>query len=223
MKVGVLLSGSGVQDGSEIHESVLTLLFLEKYGAEIVLMAPNIDQMHVVNHYTGQEMDEYRNVLVESARIARGNIKDMAEIRCDDLDALVVPGGLGVTKNLSDYAMSGTECSVNPDVYRLVLEMINSKKPIGAICIAPVMMSKILAEQNTTATLTVGNESTASKDIEEMGSKHQNCLTKEVVIDEENKIISTPAYMDTKSISEVAEGIEKLINQTILMVNEKNS
>lgn len=217
MKVGVLLSGSGVQDGSEIHESVLTALSLEKSRAEIVFMAPNIDQMHVMNHYTGQEMDEFRNVLVESARIARGNIKDLAEIRGEDLDALIIPGGLGVAKNLSDYAMSGSECSVNPDVYRLVVEMLISKKPIGAICIAPAMMSKILSEQNLSANLTVGNDSATSKDIEAMGSQHQNCSTKEVVVDVKNKIVSTPAYMDAKSISEVAEGIEKLVNEIVSM------
>ena len=217
MKVGVLLSGSGVQDGSEIHESVLTALSLEKSRAEIVFMAPNIDQMHVMNHYTGQEMDEFRNVLVESARIARGNIKDLAEIRGEDLDALIIPGGLGVVKNLSDYAMSGSECSVNPDVYRLVVEMLISKKPIGAICIAPAMMSKILSEQNLSANLTVGSDVATSKDIEAMGSQHQNCSTKEVVVDVKNKIVSTPAYMDAKSISEVAEGIEKLVNEIVSM------
>jgi len=217
MKVGVLLSGSGVQDGSEIHESVLTALFLEKTRAEIVFMAPNIDQMHVMNHYTGQEMDEFRNVLVESARIARGNIKDLAEIRGEDLDALIIPGGLGVAKNLSDYAMSGSECSINPDVYRLVVEMLISKKPIGAICIAPAMMSKILFEQSLSANLTVGSDATTSKDIEAMGSQHQNCSTREVVIDVKNKIVSTPAYMDAKSISEVAEGIEKLVNEIVSM------
>ena len=218
MKVGELLSGSGVQDGSEIHESVLTILFLEKAEAEIVLMAPNIDQMHVMNHYTGQEMDEFRNVLVESARIARGNIKDMAEISGDDLDALIVPGGLGVSKNLSDYAMSGSECSVNPDVYRLIVEMIIAKKPVGAICISSVMIAKILAEQNMSAILTAGSISDTSKDIEAMGLQHQNCSTDEVVLDSENKIVSTPAYMNAKSISEAAVGIEKLVNQIVSMI-----
>ena len=218
MKVGVLLSGSGVNDGSEIHESVLTMLFLDRSNVEIVMMAPNIDQMHVVNHYTGQEMDEFRNVLVESARIARGDIKDMAEIRGDDLDALIIPGGLGVAKNLSDYAMSGSECSVNPDVYRMVVEMILAKKPIGAICIAPAMMAKILAEQDISATLTIGSDKAESDDIETMGSQHQNCSTEEIVIDNENSIVTTPAYMDAKSISEAAMGIEKLVGQVISMV-----
>ena len=106
-KVGVLLSGCGVNDGAEIHESVLTMLFLDKAGVEMILMAPNIDQMHVINHYTGQEMEDYRNVLVESSRIARGEIKDMAEVSGNDLDALIIPGGFGVAKNLCDYAMAG--------------------------------------------------------------------------------------------------------------------
>tara|TARA_Y100000768_G_scaffold310952_1_gene245440 strand:+ start:948 stop:1607 length:660 start_codon:yes stop_codon:yes gene_type:complete len=217
MKVGVLLSGSGVNDGSEIHESVLTMLFLDRLRAETIMMAPNIDQMHVINHYTGQEMDEYRNVLVESARIARGNIKDMAEIRGEDLNALIIPGGLGATKNLSDFAMSGSECSVNPDVYRIVVEMILAKKPIGAICIAPAIMAKILAEQSLSGRLTVGNDKTTSEDIVAMGSKHQNCSSEEIAIDNENKIVTTPAYMNAESISEAAKGIEKLVDQVVSM------
>ena len=218
MNIGVLLSGSGVNDGSEIHESVITMLALYRAGAETLLMAPNIDQMHVINHYTGQEMDEFRNVLVESARIARGKIKDMAEVSGGDLDALIIPGGFGVAKNLSDYAMSGTECSINPDVYRLISEMIILKKPIGAICIAPTMMAKILAEQNQSATMTIGKDETTAKDIESMGSTHKECLVEEIVIDKENNIVTTPAYMDAKNISEAAEGIEKLVKQIILMV-----
>ena len=218
MNIGVLLSGSGVNDGSEIHESVITMLALDRAGAETLLMAPNIDQMHVINHYTGQEMDEFRNVLVESARIARGNIKDMAEVSGGDLDALIIPGGFGVAKNLSDYAMSGTESSINPDVYRLISEMIILKKPIGAICIAPTMMAKILAEQNQSATMTIGKDETTAKDIESMGSTHKECLVEEIVIDKENNIVTTPAYMDAKNISEAAEGIEKLVKQIILMV-----
>ncbi len=218
MNIGVLLSGSGVNDGSEIHESVITMLALDRAGAETLLMAPNIDQMHVINHYTGQEMDEFRNVLVESARIARGNIKDMAEVSGGDLDALIIPGGFGVAKNLSDYAMSGAECSINPDVYRLISEMIILKKPIGAICIAPAMMAKILAEQNLSATMTIGKDETTAKDIEVMGSTHKECLVEEIVIDEENNIVTTPAYMYAKNISEAAEGIEKLVKQIILMI-----
>ena len=218
MKVGVLLSGSGVNDGSEIHESVLTMLFLDRLRAETIMMAPNIDQMHVINHYTGQEMDEYRNVLVESARIARGNIKDMAEIRGDDLNAIIIPGGLGATKNLSDFAMSGSECSVNPDVYRIVVEMILAKKPIGAICIAPAIMAKILSEQSLSGKLTIGDDKATLEHIVAMGSEHQNCSSEEIAIDNENKIVTTPAYMNAKSISEAAKGIERLVGQVVSMV-----
>ena len=217
MNIGVLLSGCGVNDGSEIHESVIAMLALDRAGAEMLLMAPNIDQMHVINHYTGQEMDEFRNVLVESARIARGNIKDMAEVSGSDLDALIIPGGFGVAKNLSDYAMSGAECSINPDVYRLISEMLILKKPIGAICIAPVMMAKILAELNQSATMTIGKDEVTAKDIQAMSSTHKECPVEEIVIDKENNIVTTPAYMDAKNISEAAEGIEKLVKQIILM------
>ena len=217
-KVGVLLSGCGVNDGAEIHESVLTMLFLDKAGVEMILMAPNIDQMHVINHYTGQEMEEYRNVLVESSRIARGEIKDMAEVSGNDLDALVIPGGFGVAKNLCDYAMAGPECSVNPDVYRLIAELRLMEKPIGAICIAPVMMAKVLGEQEESANMTIGYDETTSTDIISMGSKHIECPVSEMIIDEEKKIVTTPAYMEAKSIKETAEGIEKLINQILSMI-----
>ncbi len=217
-KVGVLLSGCGVNDGAEIHESVLTMLFLDKAGVEMILMAPNIDQMHVINHYTGQEMEEYRNVLVESSRIARGEIKDMAEVSGNDLDALIIPGGFGVAKNLCDYAMAGPECSVNPDVYRLIAELRLMNKPIGAICIAPVMMAKILGEQEESANMTIGYDETTSTDIISMGSKHVDCPVTEMIIDEDKKIVTTPAYMEANSIKEAADGIEQLIKKVLSMI-----
>jgi len=217
-KVGVLLSGCGVNDGAEIHESVLTMLFLDKAGVEMILMAPNIDQMHVINHYTGQEMEDYRNVLVESSRIARGEIKDMAEVSGNDLDALIIPGGFGVAKNLCDYAMAGPECSVNPDVYRLIAELRLMNKPIGAICIAPVMMAKILGEQEESANMTIGYDETTSTDIISMGSKHVDCPVTEMIIDEDKKIVTTPAYMEANSIKEAADGIEQLIKKVLSMI-----
>ena len=217
-KVGVLLSGCGVNDGAEIHESVITMLALDRAGAEMVLMAPNIDQMHVVNHYTGQEMDEYRNVLVESSRIARGNIKDMAEISANDMDALIIPGGFGVAKNLCDYAMSGPDCSINPDVYRLISELKLLNKPIGAICIAPAMMAKILGELDESANMTIGSDETTSKDIETMGSTHVQCQVTDMVVDKDNNLVSTPAYMEAQSIKDAADGIEKLVKQVLSMI-----
>lgn len=217
-KVGLLLSGCGVNDGAEIHESVIAMLALDRAGVEMELMAPNIDQMHVVNHYTGQEMDEYRNVLVEASRIARGNIKDMAEISGNDIDALIIPGGFGVAKNLCDYAMAGPECSINPDVFRLISELQSLNKPIGAICIAPAMMAKIFGEQGASANMTIGFDEATSKDIESMGSVHVECKVSDMVVDEDNNLVSTPAYMEAQSIKEAADGIEKLVKQVLSMI-----
>jgi len=217
-KIGVLISGCGVNDGAEIHESVITMPALDRAGVETVMMAPNIDQMHVVNHYTGQEMDEFRNVLVESSRIARGNIKDMAEVTGNDIDALIIPGGFGVVKNLCDYAMAGSECSINPDVFRLVSEVHLLQKPIGAICIAPAMMAKILGEQDKSAEMTIGSDESTANDIKTMGSTHVTCSVTEMVVDKEKKIITTPAYMEAQSIKEAAEGIEKLVVEILSMV-----
>ena len=162
-KVGLVLSGCGVNDGSEIHEAVITMLELDKAGAEMVLMAPNIDQLHVINHATGEEMDDSRNVLIESARIARGNIEDIAVVTSDNIDALILPGGFGVAKNLSDYAMAGMECSINPDVLRLSRQVHNDGKPIGVICIAPAIMAKILAGDTE---LTIGFDEQTASDID---------------------------------------------------------
>ena len=214
-KVGLVLSGCGVNDGSEIHEAVITLLELDKAGAEMVLMAPNIDQLHVINHATGEEMDDSRNVLIESARISRGNIEDIAGVTSDNLDALIFPGGFGVSKNLSDYAMSGMECSVNPDVLRLSREVHNDQKPIGVICIAPAIMANILAGDTE---LTIGFDEQTAADIDAMGAKHVLCPVDEIVIDKEKKVVSTPAYMEAKSIKEAASGIEKLVAEILSMI-----
>jgi len=202
-KVGVVLSGCGVNDGAEIHESVITMLALDRAGAEIVIMAPNIDQLHVINHATGEEMEgESRNVLVESARIARGEIKDIVDVISEDIDALIFPGGFGVAKNLCDYAMAGADCSVNPDVFRLATEVHKAGKPIGAICIAPAMMAKIMGQQEKSVQLT----------------DHIECPVRETVVDKGNKIVTTPAYMLAGRISEAADGIEKLVKEVIDLI-----
>ena len=217
-RVGVVLSGCGVNDGTEIHESVITMLALDRAGVDIVLMAPNIDQLHVINHYTGSEMDESRNVLMESARIARGKIRDMAEVHASDVDALIFPGGFGVVKNLCDYAMAGTDCSVNPDVKRLATDVHKAGKPIGIICISPAMFAKIMQGAGQTVELTIGTDEQTSSDINSMGSNHVSCPVEDIVIDKKNKIVSTPAYMLAQRISEAAEGIEKLVKEVLAMV-----
>lgn len=214
-KIGVVLSGCGVNDGSEIHEAVITMLELDRAGAEMVLMAPNIDQLHVINHATGEEMDDSRNVLIESARISRGNIEDIAGVTSENLDALIFPGGFGVAKNLSDYAMAGMECSVNPDVLRLSREVHNDGKPIGVICIAPAIMAKILAGDTE---LTIGFDEQTASDIDAMGAKHVLCPVDEIVVDKEKKVVSTPAYMEAQSIKQAASGIEKLVAEILKMI-----
>ena len=214
-KIGIVLSGCGVNDGSEIHEAVITMLELDKAGAEMIVIAPNIDQLHVINHATGEEMDDSRNVLIESARISRGNIEDIAGITSKGLDALIFPGGFGVAKNLSDYAMAGMECSVNPDVLRLSREVHNDGKPIGVICIAPAIMAKILAGETE---LTIGFDEQTASDIDAMGAKHVLCPVDEIVVDKEKKVVSTPAYMEAKSIKEAASGIEKLVAEILKMI-----
>lgn len=218
-KIGVVLSGCGVYDGAEIHESVITLLAIDRAGAEAVCMAPNIDQMHVINHLTGEEAaDEKRNVLVEAARIARGAIKDISTVKADDLDALFFPGGFGAAKNLSSFAVNGENCTVHPEVSRLVKEFKAKQKPQAVVCIAPAMMAKIYEGETVHPTLTIGNDKDTSEKIEKMGSRHQECLTQDIVLDKENKIVSSPAYMTGQSISEVADGIEKAVRELIKLI-----
>lgn len=219
-KIGVVLSGCGVNDGAEIHESVITMLVLDRAGTETIMMAPDIDQLHVINHLNGEEMDgDGRNVLVESARIARGNIKSISEVMEKELDALIFPGGFGVAKNLSDYAMAGANCTVNPEIARLTREVHKAGKPIGVMCIAPTMMAKILSLDSLSADLTIGSDKKTGSDIKNMGSNHIICLAQGVIVDKEKKIVSTPAYMEAKNISEVAEGIEKLVSEVLNMIN----
>ena len=218
-KIGVVLSGCGVYDGAEIHESVITLLAIDRAGAEAVCMAPNVEQMHVVNHLTGEEAaGEKRNVLIESARIARGEIKDISTVKADDIDALVFPGGFGAAKNLSSFAVKGENCDVHPEVLRLVKEFAAKQKPQAVLCIAPAMMAKIYQDAPKKPVLTIGNDKETSGKIEIMGSRHQDCSARDFVLDAENKILSTPAYMLGQSISEVAEGIEKTINELIKLI-----
>jgi enhancing lycopene biosynthesis protein 2 len=218
-KVGVILSGCGVYDGSEIHESVITLLALDRSGAEAVCMAPDMEQMHVINHLTGEPVaGEKRNVLVESARIARGKISNINDVKADDIDALIIPGGFGVAKNLCDFAVKGPDCTVNPEVARLVKEVIKAKKPLAALCIAPALISKVLGSEKRPHRLTIGTDADTARALETMGSEHVSCPVTEFVVDKENKLVSTPAYMLAGRISETAEGIEKAVKALLEMI-----
>ena len=212
-KVGVLLSGCGVFDGAEIHESVITLLALDRAGVQIVCMAPNMEQYHVINHLTQEVMDEKRNVLVESARIARGEIKDLRDVRASDLDALIVPGGFGAAKNLSDFAVKGPGATINPEVQRILREMISAGKPIGALCISPAALIKAFSGRNPE--VTIGNDPATANAIESMGGKHRVCKVDMICVDEKNKIVTTPAYMLGPGIKDIASGIELLVKKVV--------
>jgi enhancing lycopene biosynthesis protein 2 len=215
-KVGVVLSGCGVYDGAEIHESVITMLALDRGGAEMVLCAPDAPQLHVINHLTGDVAEgEQRNVLVESARIARGDIRDVAAVRADELDALILPGGFGAAKNLCDFAVSGPECSVHPDVAGLVRDVHAQGKPVAAVCIAPALLAKVLGEE--APELTIGTDADTAGAIQSMGARHVDCPVTEFVVDRERKLITSPAYMLASNISEAAEGIEKTVDALLEM------
>lgn len=215
MRVAVLLAGCGVYDGSEIYETTLTLLALDRADASYQCVAPNIEQAHVVNHATGDEAaGESRNVLVESARLARGDVLDMAVANMADYDALVVPGGFGVAKNLCDFAFKGAEMTVNPDVRTFIQAFHEAGKPVGLMCIAPTMTAQLFGEG---ARCTIGTDKDTAAAIEAMGAVHEAKAVDDIVVDEKNKLVTTPAYMEATRISEAAVGIEKLVQQVLKM------
>ena len=207
LKFAVILSGCGNKDGAEIHESVMTLWALHKHGAEYQCFAPDIPQHHVLNFITGQEMAESRNVLVESARIARGNIKNLKDYRAADYDGLIMPGGLGVAKNLSTFAFDGPDCTVNEDVIGAVQETAAQKKPIGALCIAPAIVAKILGN----VTVTIGQDASTEAALIKMGAVHEKTTHGEIVIDRENKVVTTPCYMLDARVDQIGAGAENLV------------
>ena len=218
-KVAVILSGCGVYDGAEIHESVITLLRLDQRGAHVQCFAPNIAQMHVINHLTGEEMNESRNVLVESARIARGEVKDIREANVEDFDALIVPGGFGAAKNLSDFAAKGAECTVQPDVLALAEAFAEASKPVGLMCISPAMAAKIYGPG---VICTIGNDADTATVVNKMGATHQECDVSDIVEDKARKLVSTPAYMLANSISEAASGINKMVDRVLELTHEND-
>ncbi|AWM94980.1 isoprenoid biosynthesis protein ElbB [Pseudomonas sp. 31-12] len=218
-KIAVILSGCGVYDGAEIHESVITLLRLDQRGAEVQCFAPNISQLHVINHLTGDEMPESRNVLVESARIARGDIKDIREASVEDFDALIVPGGFGAAKNLSNFAIEGAGCTVQPDVLALTEAFAEAGKPVGLICISPALAAKIYGPG---VTCTIGNDADTAAAMNKMGATHQECAVSDIVEDKARKLVCTPAYMLAQSISEAASGINKLVDRVLELTHEND-
>ncbi|WP_370547888.1 isoprenoid biosynthesis glyoxalase ElbB [Edwardsiella tarda] len=213
-RVGVVLSGCGVFDGSEIHEAVLTLLALSRAGAQAVCLAPDREQTQVIDHRSGEAVAERRNMLAEAARIARGEVTPLAQGDASQLDALIVPGGFGAAKNLSSLASDGAACWVDSDLQRLVRELHQAGKPLGFICIAPALLPKLLGAP---VRVTIGNDVGTAAVIEAMGGQHVACPVDEIVVDTAQRVVTTPAYMLAGSIAEAAQGIDKLVAQVLEM------
>jgi enhancing lycopene biosynthesis protein 2 len=213
-KFAVILAGSGVFDGAEIHEATLTLLAIKKLNAQYEIFAPDVMQHHVINHMTGEVMHEKRNVLVESARIARGNIKPLDQFNAERFDAIILPGGFGVAKNLCTWAFEGDKCSVNPGVEKAILAMYKAGKPIGAMCIAPVILGKLFPGTN----VTTGDDPASKGFINKMGSDYTKTTHGEVVIDRKRKIFTTPCYMLDADIVQIADGTENLVKEMLAVL-----
>lgn len=227
MKIGVLLSGSGVYDGSEIQEAVFSLLAINENGAEAVCFAPDKDQTQVINHLTGEEIrGEKRNTLQESARIARGEIQSINKTSIDDFDALVIPGGFGAAKNLSEWAFKGPDGNIDHAVKNLILDMVKSKKPIAALCMGPTVVAKALQGSGIGTKLTVGTDKEQSpydikgisEGMEEVGAMSVMKSVREICVDEENKIVTAPCYMMNASISEVRQNVKSAIDKLITLI-----
>jgi len=215
-KFAIVLAGCGVFDGAEIHEATLTMLSIKKQGADYVVFAPDIPQYHVINHVTGEEMPEKRNVLVESARIARGNIKPLSDFIADDFDALIFPGGFGAAKNLCDFAFKGPDCTINAEVESSVRAIADQGKPIGALCISPVIMAKIFGEVD----LTIGQDPGTSEAIENMGANHVMAGHGDVVVDKERNLFTTPCYMLDAAIVQIADSTDNIVKAMLESMND---
>lgn len=213
-KVAVLLSGSGVFDGAEVNEAVLTLLHISKQGASYQCFAPDVDQLHVVNHLNGDVTEEKRNVLVESARIARGEVKPLSELNVADFDALILPGGFGVAKNFCDFAVNGAEMTANEQVVAVGKAFVEARKPAGYMCIAPVLLPYIYGNG---VRATVGFDKDVASAIEKMGGKHVECPVDDIVVDDANRLVTTPAYMLAQNLVDAEKGISKLVEKVLYM------
>ena len=203
-------------DGTEIHEAVCAMLALDRAGAEIVCLAPDREQAAVMDHARNQPAREKRNVLVESARIARGKIRDVAKIGAADLDAILLPGGFGAAKNLSTFADEGEKAHVDPGVAALLLAMHAAGKPIAALCIAPAVIAAVLGREFHPE-LTIGDDAATAMKIEGLGARHIKADSTGVVVDRKNRIVTTPCYMLATRISQVAEGAEKAVRALLEM------
>ena len=213
-KIAIILSGCGVFDGAEIHEATLTMYAIAKQGAEYEIFAPDIEQLHVINHITGKEMKETRNVLIEAARIARGNIQDLSHYKAADFDGLIFPGGFGVAKNLSDWVSKGPESTVIPDVVQAIRDTVNAGKPIGALCISPVILARVLEGVE----VTIGDDFSSIAAIEATGAKHIKTTHGEVVVDKKYKTVTSPCYMLDARIDQIGSATERVVKEMMKLI-----
>lgn len=226
MKIGVLLSGCGVYDGAEIQETVLTLLALDEAGAEAVCLAVNKNQHHVINHLSGEEMPESRNMMVEAARIARGAVHDLSTFDVSKLDALVIPGGFGSAKNFSTWAFDGPNGSILPEIKKIIQQFIFDKKPIAALCVSPVVMALALGDSELHPTMTLGSNlekspydiQAFSAGMDQKGVSSEMKTIREISVDEKLKIVSAPCYMMEASIVEIRNNISQAIKALIQLI-----
>lgn len=221
-RFAIVLSGCGVFDGSEIHEAVCTMLAVEQSGCTYQCFAPNTWQARTIDHFTGHAVaiagdEDNRNVLAESARIARGNVKDLKEFKAADYDAIIFPGGFGAALNWSDFAVKGAECDINVEIRRAIEESYKEGIVIGAMCIAPVVVARVLGRRGIT--ITVGNDKKVAAGIAAMGAVHQNCAATEVCVDSENKIVTTPCYMLAASLREICDGTHNLVDEMLELMD----
>lgn len=210
-KFAVVLAGCGVFDGAEIHEATLAMLAIRQQGGSYQCFAPNINQHHVINHITGEEMNEIRNVLIESARISRGDVKDLSDFNPKDYDALLFPGGFGVAKNLCNFAFKGSDCEVTPTVEKAIKATHKAQKPIGVLCISPVLIARVLGDVD----ITVGQDEPTIENVEKMGTTHIKATHGEVIIDKKNNVFSTPCYMLDATIEQIYEGASNIVKSIL--------
>jgi enhancing lycopene biosynthesis protein 2 len=220
-RVGVILSGCGVFDGAEIHETCCILVALDRRGAAVTCVAPNMPQAKVINHLSQKPVaGQQRNMLEESARIARGKIRDLASVSASDFDALMFPGGYGVTMNLSNFAEKGAQATVLPALAKLMREVHAAGRPIGLACIAPVLAARVFGEDKLHPRLTVGSDPAVASAINQMGGQHQNVGPTEVLVDEQNKLVSTPCYMNDVGPWTISQGAERMVEEVLRLTGD---
>jgi enhancing lycopene biosynthesis protein 2 len=218
--IGVVLAGCGFIDGAEIYEATITMLALDRAGVQCQCLAPDLPQLHVINHRTGKPTEETRNVLTEAARLARGKIEPLNDSWIPKLEAVIFPGGFGAAKNYCDFAVKGEDCSIQPVMQSFMRKLVEIHKPIGVMCISPLALARALKGTDFHPQLTVGAASPAADAVNKFGSHHVVCPVTDIVVDHEYKIVSCPAYMYDARVSEVATGIEKLVQEVLRMVGQ---